>query len=217
MLETIIVSFLPEEENITWEKRKISEIHIGEPSNIETVSKETNSPDNQLEKQNLIKKEEIASSQNINSNKEEEKICVEASGKNDKTNKFFVTERPKKQDEKTARGIEIQKQLESLKYEVKRKDLNPIEKENLQKDLLKLQKEIIEERDKFSKADDIQTRLQSIEINLNKLKKSEDEFLEKKIEKKEEPVVVKEDNTVTAQDKPKKKGRNTIKLFSLSQ
>ena len=75
----------------------------------------------------------------------------------------------KTQNGQTLRGIEIQEELASLRDEVKRKDLNPIEKENLTNALLKLQNEITIEMDKFSKFDSIPIRLNQIENYLEKL------------------------------------------------
>ena len=78
------------------------------------------------------------------------------------------------QNGQTKRGIEIQKELTNLRDEVKRKDLNPIEKENLTNTLSKLQKEINSEIEKFSKFDSIPIRLNQIENYLEKLKEKKD-------------------------------------------
>ncbi len=77
------------------------------------------------------------------------------------------------QNGQTQRGTEIQAELARLRDEVKKKDLNPIEKENLINALLKLQYEINSEVDKFSKFDSIPIRLSQIENYLEKLKGKE--------------------------------------------
>ena len=78
------------------------------------------------------------------------------------------------QNGQTQRGKEIQEELANLRDEVKRKDLNPIEKENLTNALLKLQKEINSNIVNFSKFDIIPVRLNQIENYLEKLKNKED-------------------------------------------
>ena len=70
----------------------------------------------------------------------------------------------------TKRGREIQEELAKLRDETKRKDLNPIEKEYLSKQLLALQKEMISENDKFSKFDSIPVRLDQVQNYLEKLR-----------------------------------------------
>lgn len=74
----------------------------------------------------------------------------------------------------TQRGIEIQEELAVLREETKRKDLNPIEKENLTNALIKLQNEITSNMEKFSKFDSIPVRLTQIENYLEKLKDKEE-------------------------------------------
>lgn len=97
----------------------------------------------------------------INSNlSEKEEFIIQGDNDND-------------QNGQTQRGIEIQKELANLRYEVKRKDLNPIEKENLKNALFKLQNEINLEIEKFSKFDCIPIRLDQIESYLKKLKDKE--------------------------------------------
>lgn len=105
----------------------------------------------------------------------------------------------------TQRGIEIQAELANIRDEVKRKDLNPIEKENLTNALLKLQKEITSGIDKFSKFDSIPIRLTQIENYLAKLKDKE------KVETKQTPLIPKtntKDNLVIKEDQ--KKTRNQV-------
>lgn len=97
----------------------------------------------------------------------------------------------------TKRGLEIQEELANLRDEAKRKDLNPIEKENLINSLLKLQKEIISNGDKFSKYDSIPVRLDQIENYLEKLK-------EKPIKKDSVPLSKPKDEQ-KEEDKSKKK------------
>ena len=109
----------------------------------------------------------------------------------------------KTQNGQTQRGIEIQEELASLREEVKRKDLNPIEKENLTNNLLKLKKEITLEMEKFSKFDSIPIRLNQIENYLKKLKEQE--------EKKSKTIVsIQNKNQETINEKILKKEKKRV-------
>lgn len=107
----------------------------------------------------------------------------------------------------TKRGCEIQKELENLQKETKRKDLNPIEKENLRNILLKLQMEILSDPDKFSKSDAIQGRLGQIENYLNRLKEKDIQRT-KQVENSE---LIDEKNKVS--ELAKKKSKKKMKVI----
>lgn len=136
-----------------------------------------------------------------------EKIRIVIHGNTKKTEKI------RKQDSQknigmTDRGIEIQEELANLRDEVKRKDLNLIEKENLTNALLKLQKEINTEIDKFSKFDSIPIRLNQIDNYLEKLKNKEDI--------KAQPINHKNEiSKETESESPKKRKRQVIWKFGL--
>lgn len=107
------------------------------------------------------------------------------------------------QNGKTQRGIEIQEELASLREEIKIKDLNPIKKENLTNNLLKLKREITLEMEKFSKFDSIPIRLNQIENYLKKLKEQE--------EKKTKTIVsIQNKNQETINEKTLKKEKKRV-------
>ena len=109
----------------------------------------------------------------------------------------------------TQRGIEIQEELAFLRDETKRKDLNPIEKENLTDALIKLQNEITSNMDKFSKFDSIPVRLNQIENYLEKLKNREE------IKTKTTETIQKTDVEEKKDDGSKKNKMQLIWKFSL--
>lgn len=109
----------------------------------------------------------------------------------------------------TQRGIEIQEELAILREETKRKDLNPIEMENLTNTLIKLQNEITSSMEKFSKFDSIPVRLNQIENYLEKLKNMEE------IKPKITETIQKTDVEEKKDDGSKKKKMQLIWKFSL--
>ena len=113
------------------------------------------------------------------------------------------------QNRQTKRGIEIQDELAYLRDEVKRKDLNPIEKENLTNALLKLQNEINSEIEKFSKFDSIPIRLNQIENYLEKLRDKKEKTAKSVIQPQKE---IEEDKK---EDSKKKQKKQVIWKFGL--
>lgn len=104
---------------------------------------------------------------------------------------------------KTTRGIEIQEILSKLQEETKRKELNPIEKENLRNTLLNLKKEMILQESKFSKFDSIPVRLNQVENYLERLKEKLPEKPKVEISTKTEETIPNSTNNKTKKEKPK--------------
>lgn len=198
--ETIEIFFEKETENIAWEKRAPRKIIATEVFANEESLESNNNPINKNEAKETIpeiKKTNILKKSPHNS----QSIASKTIRNIDSQNK------PSK------RGLEIQKELENLKYEVKRKDLNPIEKENLQNLLIKLKKEMTNEVNNFSKADDIHTRINQIGLYLSKLENDRIQVKEKI--KVETSQISQKTDLPIAQNKILNKKMKTIFHFGL--
>lgn len=151
--ETIKLVFPPAEENITWTKRK-PRLSIDKKNSVnisEKISKLDFDPNVKasIKTDCVFCKKMIETSEYVKHLQEDHPLEYQAMCKNIKSVKKTTTSILN--NGKTARGIEIQGILSNIQEETKRKDLNLIEKENLQKILLGLQKEMTDEIEKFSK------------------------------------------------------------------
>ncbi len=172
--ETIRLIFPPEEENITWSKREPRKLYVENDSAKVREKKPIFNLDIKSEASKKVDckfcKKMIESSEYGKHLQEEHSL------------EYLATDSRKSSENlngKTARGNEIQNILSNLQTETKRKDLNPIEMENLRKTLLTLKKEMTDEIKKFSKFDSIPVRLDQVLNYLERLKEKEQPVVKK--------------------------------------